>query len=307
MMHEQRLKGLFWVIFLLWNVSAFSSANVVAGEPFSDWVLSPNTDHVRQFMRDELSKNPNNGKLFVLGISDSGKPIEGVEIGSGSVHALIVGTHHGNEYGATEVTKAVLADLLSRPIPDLTVSVIPVLNTSGFDQRARHENGRDPNRDYPGPCGTLGPFRLASTKALAEYVAMKKTVISATMHTFTPAVVYPWGISTRDVSTPYDGLFFDLCTAATVESGYKVGNNTEVLYPADGTFEDYMFWKHGAWSLLFELGHSHRPSYSAVLEMIRVNVPGVRRFLERAPRVAAERHEFLGRCDKSIHKRERLE
>src|SRR5690606_1351389 len=107
-----------------------------------------------------------------------------------------------------------------------------------------------------------------------------------------PAVLYPWGLSTRDTSTAYDSTFIALSRAAVVESGYAVGNSTELLYAADGTFEDYAFWKHGIWSLLFEMGRSHSPSQGAIQQMIEVNVPGLRRFLETAPTERAQDHEF---------------
>ena len=52
----------------------------------------------------------------------------------------------------------------------------------------------------------------------------------------------------NDLKTEYEDLFKNLVASATVESKYTTGNNTEVMYPADGTFEDYAFWKTGAWS-----------------------------------------------------------
>jgi hypothetical protein len=93
--------------------------------------------------------------------------------------------------------------------------------------------------------------------------------------------------------------------AATTKSHYEIGNSTEVIYPANGTFEDYAFWKHGVWSLLFELGTSHSPTDASVREMVRVNVPGLRRFLEQAPRERAENHDFKGRCDRRLISRDR--
>jgi hypothetical protein len=82
-----------------------------------------------------------------------------------------------------------------------------------------------------------------------------------------------------------------------VESQYQTGNNTAIIYPADGTFEDYAFWKHGIWSLLFELGSTHTPTDDEVRTLINVNVPGLRRFLEQSPRQLAEHHDFTGKCD----------
>lgn len=258
------------------------------------------TDVVK-FLRDTAAQHPGQAKLFSIGNSDSGKSIEGLAIGNGPINNLVVATHHGNEYGSTEVARAFAAHLAENPIPGQTVYVIPVLNIPGYNAKQRWEtvSGRsyDPNRDYPGPCGTDGPFNLKSTSLLAQFVAQNNIVASATLHTYYPAVVYPWGISTQDLSTPYDDIFKMIAEAAVVESKYPSGNSTELIYPADGTFEDYAYWKHGTWSLLFELGHSHQPNEADIKKMIQVNVPGLRRMLEQAPRERAEKHDFTGKCD----------
>ena len=142
-------------------------------------------------------------------------------------------------------------------------------------------------------------------KAIADLIEREKIVTSATLHTFYPAVVYPWGLSTRDLETPYTSEFKKLVTDATQESRYQVGNSTEVIYPADGTFEDYAFLKHGIWSILFELGTSHSPSETAIQDMIRTNLPGMRRMFENAPKATAENHAFTGRCDMRLRSLDR--
>lgn len=255
----------------------------------------------RDFMRKLERDFPAAVKVFTLGVNNAGVTIEGVAIGNGPVKNLVVATHHGNEYGSTELAKGLAASLAADPIRGQTLYVIPVLNIGGYDAKRRYESvgGRsyDPNRDYPGPCGTEGPFKLNSTRALADFVAREQIVASATLHTFSPAVLYPWGISSHDLKTPYNDLFISLGQAAAMESGYQVGNSTELLYPADGTFEDYAFWKHGMWSMLFEVGRSHSPSQPAVDEIVRTNVPGIRRMMEQAPRQRAEQHDFTGKCD----------
>jgi hypothetical protein len=113
--------------------------------------------------------------------------------------------------------------------------------------------------------------------------------------------MYPWGISASgdDLKTPYDDLFKQLAAATVQESHYGTGNSTEMMYPADGTFEDYAFWKHGIWSLLWELGTSHTPSQSEVDQMVQVNVPGLRAQMTTAPLQRAEKHDFTGKCDTS--------
>ena len=140
-----------------------------------------------------------------------------------------MGTHHGNEYGSSEVAMAFAASMADKPIADQTVYVIPVLNISGYNAKQREEKDargsyRDPNRDYPGPCGTSGPHRLKSTSSLAKFIDQENIISTATLHTYYPAVVYPWGISTYDVSTPYDDIFKTMVNNATEMSKYTVGN-----------------------------------------------------------------------------------
>jgi carboxypeptidase T len=271
----------------------------------SEAAIKKNYSEVRMYLREIQTANALNAVLFELGTSDGGPAIEGLKIGSGPIKTLIVATHHGNEYGSAEVALAAAKELAAQPIADQTIYVVPVLNIQGYNQRSRYEigadkNPHDPNRDYPGPCGTDGPFRLKSTRALAEFVERESIVTSATLHTYFPAVVYPWGLSSKDLSTPYDTIFKELVEAAVKDSHYQVGNSTEVIYPADGTYEDYAYWKHGIWSILFELGFSHSPSQAQVDEMVRVNVPGLRNLLMIAPRQRAENHAFTGRCDPNL-------
>lgn len=270
-----------------------------------------NYDKAVQTIQQIAQQNPGSTQVMSIGVNDKGVPIQALKIGAGPVNALIVGTHHGNEYGSTAVALGVADSLAKNPMPGLTVYIVPVLNITGYNQNNRYEVGLsasiDPNRDYTGPCKTGSTFNLKSTKALADFVDQKNVVISATLHTYWPAVVYPWGISTRDLSTPYDQTYKALVQAATIESGYQTGNNTEVLYPADGTFEDYAYWKHGIWSLLFELGFSHSPDQTSIKNMVESNIPGIRQFLEQSPKERATNHAFAGRCDTKIMQRMWLE
>lgn len=270
-----------------------------------------NYGNVVDVLKKISTQYSNNAELIVVGDSDSGLPIYGLKIGSGEVATLVVGTHHGNEYGSTAVAIAAAESLAADPLPGRTVYVVPVLNISGYNSRSRYEkttkSSYDPNRDYPGPCATSGPFKLKSTTSLAKFLEEKNIVTSATLHTYSPAVLYPWGVSSKDLKTAYESTFIALTQAATVESKYQYGNSTEILYAADGTFEDYAFWKTGTWSILFEMGYSHNPSESSIKEMIQGNVPGIRRMLAIAPTEKAQDHAFTGQCDRSVPQRLVLE
>jgi hypothetical protein len=88
--------------------------------------------------------------------------------------------------------------------------------------------------------------------------------------------------------------------AATETSHYSIGNNTELIYPADGTFEDYAYWKHGIWSILFEAGHTHNPSKADLNQLVQENTPGLRKMFEIAPQARATSHDFNGKCSAAL-------
>lgn len=273
---------------------------LTAGIANADVSTSRKYVDVTNYLHKLAQANPQSTELFTLGFSDTGIAIEGVKIGNGPVHNLVVGAHHGNEYGSTEVALNFAESVSNAPIVGQTMYVIPVLNIDGYNNRQRWEriNGQyiDPNRDYPGPCGTEGPFHSRSTKALADFIAKENIVASATLHSYWPAVVYPWGLSTEEVDTPYTPIFMNLVQVATASSHYQQGNSTDVIYPADGTFEDFAFWNQGIWSILFELGNSHSPGVNDLNAMVKANIPGLRAMFEIAPKTRAENHAFTGKC-----------
>jgi carboxypeptidase T len=271
---------------------------------FADVQVSRKYKDVTDYIHRLAVQYPQNAEVFTLGFSNAGIAVEGLKIGNGPVKNLVVGTHHGNEYGSTEVALNFAESVAQAPIEGQTMYVIPVLNIDGYNSRQRWEriNGVyiDPNRDYPGPCGSEGPFNSRSTQAMADFVAREGIVASATLHTYWPAAVFPWGLSTEDTATPYTPIFMNMVQMATSASHYQMGNSTEVIYPADGTFEDYAYWKHGVWSILFELGRSHSPSIRDLDLLVRENIPGLRKMFEIAPKERAASHEFEGRCSTAL-------
>jgi len=299
------MRGLIFALGIVVSVSG----RVQAAAPVEDARQTHYSD-ISAELKQLAQAAPQSTKLFTLGVSDSGENIYGIKIGNGTHRDLVVATHHGNEYGSTEVARALARDLIQNPISTETVYVIPVLNISGYNAKIReerdaHGNFIDPNRDYLGPCKLDQPFLLKSTAALAQFVDQEKIVTSATLHTFQPAVVYPWGISTDDVSTRYDALYTALANAAAYLTHYPTGNSTQLIYPADGAYEDYVFWKHGVWSLLFELGHSHYPSADDISDMVKGNVPGLRAMFVNAPASRAVDHNFEGKCSDASRRLDR--
>ena len=212
----------------------------ISSVSYADFSTTRKYKDITNYLHKLATQYPEQVEVFSIGFSDRGVAIEGVKIGHGPVRNLVVAAHHGNEYGAPEVAINFAESVAQMPIDGQTVYVIPVLNTEGYDTRTRWEraNGRsyDPNRDYPGPCGSEGPFYLKSTKALADFIDREGIVAAATLHTYWPAAIYPWGLSTHDIDTPYTPVFMNMVQAATEASKYEIGNSGQVIYPADGTF-----------------------------------------------------------------------
>jgi len=257
-------------------------------------------------MMNRIHQNhPDTTEVFTLGNSPDGTPVYGVKItdphAPRPVENLVVATHHGNEYGSTEVALAFMQRISEQPLSGQTLYVIPVLNTWGYDRNQRTERDGeghmvDPNRDYPGPCKRETRFHLSNTESLARFIAERNIVNVATLHTYAELVLYPWGISTDDVDTRYTPQFVQMGNAAASVSHYQVGNSTAALYPADGTFEDFVFWRHGIWSLLFEMGRTHSPDAGQLQQLIADNVPGLIQMFKEAPRERAPLHSFEGHC-----------
>lgn len=253
-------------------------------------------DQVLERVKLAAAANPRSTELFELK-KDDGESLWGIRIGSGPVEDLVVATHHGNEYGSTEVAVALIEDLAMRPLGDRTTYVIPVINISGFNANQRQEKGYDPNRDWPGPCGNAHgtPLQLASIRAIDEFIASKKFVMGITLHTYAETVTYPWSFK-DDSPTAHDHEFREIAEQAAKVNGYRTGKTPDLIYTTLGDFESYAFWKHGIWSFLFEMGTSHSPDAAAVERLKQKNVPAIRAMLETAPTTNARDHKFSGSC-----------
>ncbi len=284
------------LIFIIWTLLL----------PAAAWAapigMSRDYARVQNFLVDLAKSNPRTTRLFELGQNSRGESILGVKIGEGSVKNLVVATHHGDEYGSTEVALGLAEDLARDPIQGRTIYVIPVLNIPGFNSGRRGEldgNGKthiDPNRDYPGPCGPTTPFRLRSTRALADFIEREKIVTSATLHTSGAMILYPWGVPADNTATEYERDYQELGRMCTVASDYRIGNSTELLYPAVGSFEDFAYWKYGIWSILFEIGRRRSPDADELRELVRENIPGLRGLLANAPSTRAPKHRLESTC-----------
>lgn len=234
----------------------------------------------------ELNKTyPNYSSLISIGQNDEGTELYGLRISTkpgavdpSKVGHLVVGTHHGNEsHAATFVVKfmeSLLKDYASSDayrtnLADTEWTLIPVLNVTGYNANNRYERGLDPNRDYPGPCTSGAGGKLKSIRTMMDFAKSRIFTGSLTVHGYAGALTYPWGVDVGNTHTQDHNQFASITKKAAAMNGYNSGTSTDIVYPCDGSFEDYSYWKHGMWSLLLELESGSANDLAKTVEATR--------------------------------------
>ena len=73
------------------------------------------------------------------------------------------------------------------------------------------------------------------------------------------------------------------------EIGPAFFGSIDAIYPANGTFEDYVYWKHGSWSNLLELRNGSAKDVAAT-------VPAVAKFFELIDSTPSSKNQFQANC-----------
>ncbi|MBI4404409.1 MAG: hypothetical protein HY537_09625 [Deltaproteobacteria bacterium] len=227
---------------------------------------------------------PQRVALFSMGENDEGVEILAMRISTtpqasdpAKVANVIVSTHHGNEQKATAFTMKFVEDLIRRyssnelwrgQLAQTEWAVIPVLNVSGYNANNRYEHGVDPNRDYPGPCTSNPGGALKSIRLLMSLLNSRVFSGSITVHGYIGTLTYPWGMNVENTHCLDHNQFEQMTSKAARLNGYRYGTSTDVVYAAEGTYEDYAFLKHGLWSLLLELRSGSDSDIAATVQAI---------------------------------------
>lgn len=181
---------------------------------------------------------------------------------SKKIGQLIVASHHGNEQKTPDLALQISEELLKKyssselyknHLSDTEWTVIPVLNIPGYNSNKREEKGLDPNRDYPGPCKSDKKTYLKSIQTMINFLETRTFAGTVTIHGYMGALTYPWGINVSNTHSLDHNEFDRITKKAASINGYRYGTSTDIVYPCDGSFEDYTYYKHGSWSLLIEL------------------------------------------------------
>lgn len=249
--------------------------------------------------------NPQWAKVFSIGTNDEGVELLAMRISSSpeiidlsKIGQLVVATHHGNEGGSTLFAMEFIKDLLNRYQSDelwktslgkMEFTVVPVLNVSGYNRNSRNEHGHDPNRDYPGPCKDKGVGKLKSIRTMMDFLTTRPFAGTVTAHGYIGNVTYPWGFYTDNNKTLDENQYRSIFRKVAEVNGYSYGNAGDAIYPANGTYEDYVYWKHGSWSLLLELRNGSAKDVAAT-------VPAIATYFDLIDSTPSSKNQFEGNC-----------
>ena len=298
--NEKSMKGVLSFLFIFAFLASFARGRVFV-TPY---------EKIVERMKNLRSHYPHLLELVSLGANDQGIEVMGLRIERpearrGKVSQLLVGTHHGDERGTSFLSLAFAerilgtfdrAGFLSASPRDVIQNhiyyIFPVLNISGYNRNSRRErdgSGRwhDSNRDYPDPCKDHKFFKLKSTALLASFIEKRDIVSAVTIHAYGGTFTYPWGFHTEDPQTPDNDLYHALLTYAAQVNGYRVGNHKDVIYPASGSFEDWVYYEHGVWVALLEM--------RSRLHYLR-DVESLIRFFAGTPERRSSNHKHYGQC-----------
>lgn len=242
-----------------------------------------------------IGENDEGTELIAMRISITPAAVDHKKIGH-----LVVGTHHGNEsacplfmaHFAEELLKKYSSSELFRGnLADIEWTFIPVLNVTGYNSNNRHEYGRDPNRDYPGVCNSYPGGKLKSIRNFMEHLKTRVYSGSLTVHGYVGSLTYPWGVDADDVHTQDHNHFESITAKAAAINGYRYGTSTDIVYPADNTYEDFAYWKYGMWSLLLEMRNGSQQDIVDTTKAMLV-------YFDQLAATPSTKNQFTAHCQK---------
>lgn len=236
-----------------------------------------------------IGTNDDGVDIFAFRISRSPQAVDGFKVGH-----LMVSTHHGNESATPLFTMKFVNNLVARygneaALDDIEWTIVPVLNVSGYNANRREEKGQDPNRDYPNPCTAKPGGKLLSIKRVMDLAKSRIFSGSVTVHGYDGSLTYPWGLYTDKTHTEDHNQFDQIFSKAATLNGYRVGTAADIVYPANGCYEDFVYWKYGMWSLLLELASGSDSD-------INNTAKAIASFYDQLNSSPSDKNQFLGNC-----------
>lgn len=212
-------------------------------------------------------------------------------VGQSKPKVLITACIHGNEPLAATTVMGYIGTLLADygTDPEVTalldsrdIYFIPVVNPDTLAV-ARHVDGVDPNRDFPGPYD-WNHRSVATVKALADFMQKHRFKAAISGHTYGRVYLTPYG-DTKQLC-PNQRDFDRVIGKMSQLSGYRIdracNNYPTVIY---GTEVDY-YYRHGAFAIVMEFGeHQRVPTDQETRTEFDKTYRAVLHFIKEAPLV----------------------
>jgi hypothetical protein len=213
--------------------------------------------------------------VFSIGTSVQGRSITAYRFGIGSSYVVFIGGMHGNEKSSTYSLNSLIDYLEAHDsqIPaNRSIIVIPNLNPDGYAVTKRtNANNVDLNRNFPANNWKQGvtmpdktynpngggayPLSEPESSAIANYILSVKPRLVLTYHA-AAGVVMPNDAGDSDaLARVYD---------QKSNLGYEPSSQTGAIFEYDttGSFEEWLYDKHGIPTLLVELWTTTKNEYS---------------------------------------------
>ena len=127
---------------------------------------------------------------------------------------------------------------------------------------------------------------------MKKYLTSRTFTGSLTVHGYLGAITYPWGVDVDNTHTLDHNQYEQITSKAAAIAGYHYGTSTDIVYPCEGAYEDYVYWKHGMWSLLLELK-------SGSEDDIQKTTQATFSWFDQLDSSPSVKNQFTGHCNRS--------
>jgi hypothetical protein len=228
-----------------------------------------------------------------VGLSRNGLHTPYIRIGKKTgPKVLITACIHGDEHLSAMVSLGVIGRLLDGYLVDAETTellqtrdiyYVPAVCPDSFGLNSRHDEGRDPNRNFTDRnCGEIQSITAITNIKKFFETHQFKSVMSC--HNYGRIYIYPWGYSLRP--TEQDADYKRILGEMARVSGSRpqpFDRHTSAA-PYYGYEADW-YHKHGAMAFVNEIGRNKSVSQGELAEEIKKNLPAFKIWIKEAATV----------------------
>lgn len=254
----------------------------------------PNGDMKFQEICQQLVKwnqeAPQITEVGLVGKTQNGTDIPYIRIGKKTgPKLLITSCIHGNEHLCASVAMGCMGKYLAAYMTDDEVTklvrerdlyYIPVVCPESYMKNSRHDLGKDPNRNFTGP--NLEEVQsIPSIDALKKFFLEHKFKSAMSCHNFAKIYFIPWGYQRK--RTESHGDYARILDSMCVQSGYTWKQLERESAPPYYGYEADWYYKHGALSIVNEIGSTFTASPGEVRSETEKNFKAFKIWIRESP------------------------